>query len=157
MRLVIVAADFNKDIVGAMIEAARQEIQVAGASLGSVLTVPGCYEIPLLAERQIRRENVDGLVILGYIERGKAEGLIQRGQRKDRVQASEESISGRQLARGHRADVSAEVRQASSRVAVESRVGVLVERAQGEETAALLDQRSGAAEQVRLTAALVKV
>ncbi len=70
MRLAIVAADFNKDIVGAMIDAARQEIQAAGASLGNVLTVPGCYEIPLLAERQIRRENVDGLVILGYIERG---------------------------------------------------------------------------------------
>ncbi|HZU36258.1 MAG TPA: 6,7-dimethyl-8-ribityllumazine synthase, partial [Gemmataceae bacterium] len=70
MRLVVIAADFNKDIVGPMIEAARQEIEGAGAVLHELVTVPGCYEIPLVAARCIAQPAVDGLVILGYIERG---------------------------------------------------------------------------------------
>ena len=70
MRLIVIAADFNQAIVGPMIEAACQEMQSSGATLGDVVTVPGCYELPLLAQRQLRRESVDGLVVLGYIERG---------------------------------------------------------------------------------------
>ena len=34
------------------------------------MTVPGCYEVPLLASKLIARADVDALVVLGYIERG---------------------------------------------------------------------------------------
>src|ERR1700676_1095005 len=69
-RLVIVAADFDKEVAGTMIDAAKLEIQEAGAAVSEVVTVPGCYEIPLLADRQMAKPHVDGLVILGFIEKG---------------------------------------------------------------------------------------
>jgi 6,7-dimethyl-8-ribityllumazine synthase len=32
--------------------------------------VTGCYEVPLAAKRLIARQDVDALVVLGYIEKG---------------------------------------------------------------------------------------
>jgi 6,7-dimethyl-8-ribityllumazine synthase len=69
-RLVIVAADFNKDVVGVMIEEAKAEAKGARLDLRGVVSVPGCYEVPLIADLHMGRPDVDLLVVLGYIERG---------------------------------------------------------------------------------------
>lgn len=80
IQLALIAADFNAAIVGPMIETARQDIEAAGAVLQSTITVPGCYEIPLLADRVLSRQSVDGLVILGFIERGETQHGQVMGQ-----------------------------------------------------------------------------
>jgi 6,7-dimethyl-8-ribityllumazine synthase len=69
-RIVIIAAEFNKSLMDAMVEAATQEILEAGAILARTVRVPGCYEVPLHAALQITQDEIDALVILGYIERG---------------------------------------------------------------------------------------
>lgn len=69
-RIVIVAAEFNRELMEAMIEAATEEILEAGASLIRTVHVPGCYEVPLHAALQIAQAGIDALVVLGYIERG---------------------------------------------------------------------------------------
>lgn len=70
-RIAMTAADFNESIVGAMIDAAVDEIRAQGASLaGEVLRVHGSYETPLVASRLLARRDVDAVVVLGYIERG---------------------------------------------------------------------------------------
>ena len=69
-RVVIVAAEFNKELVDAMIDAARNELDISGAVLVRTVRVPGSYEVPLIADLQMAQENVDALVVLGYIERG---------------------------------------------------------------------------------------
>jgi len=66
----IVAAEFNRELIEGMIEAARQEMAAQGVELGSILRVPGCYEVPLVAARAIADDAVDALIVLGYIERG---------------------------------------------------------------------------------------
>jgi 6,7-dimethyl-8-ribityllumazine synthase len=70
-RVAIVAGDFNQRVVGAMIDAAVDEVRAQGASLsGDVLRVHGSYETPLVASRLLARRDVDAVVVLGYIERG---------------------------------------------------------------------------------------
>lgn len=53
-----------------MIAAAKQEIKEIGAKLVCVVRTPGCYEVPLSAEVQLAKDEIDALVVLGYIERG---------------------------------------------------------------------------------------
>jgi 6,7-dimethyl-8-ribityllumazine synthase len=69
-RIVIVAAEFNKELVDVMIETAQNELKEAGAETVRVVRVPGSYEVPLLADLHLAKEDVDAVVVLGYIERG---------------------------------------------------------------------------------------
>ena len=69
-RIVIVAAEFNKELVDAMIETAQNELKEAGAELVRVVRVSGSYEVPLIADLYLAQDGVDALVVLGYIERG---------------------------------------------------------------------------------------
>lgn len=69
-RVAIVAAEFNADLVDAMIAAARAEVDSAGAEMTELVRVAGSYEVPLVADLLLERHDVDALVVLGYIERG---------------------------------------------------------------------------------------
>jgi 6,7-dimethyl-8-ribityllumazine synthase len=69
-RVAVLAADFNKQVVGPMVDAAINELEQAGATVVCVVRVPGSYEIPLLADVLLADHDVDALVVLGYIERG---------------------------------------------------------------------------------------
>ena len=66
----IIAAEFNKPLTDGMVEIAREEMKAHGLSFLRLLHVPGCYELPLVAEIEIADHNVEGLITLGYIERG---------------------------------------------------------------------------------------
>jgi 6,7-dimethyl-8-ribityllumazine synthase len=66
----VVAAEFNKPLVEAMIDAARDEARRHGAVIVEEARVPGCYEIPLAADVLLARPDVAAAVVLGYIERG---------------------------------------------------------------------------------------
>ena len=68
--IVIIAAEFNKELAEGMIEAARQEAEDAGATVIRIIRVAGCYEVPLIADLQAAQKEIDALVVLGYIERG---------------------------------------------------------------------------------------
>lgn len=69
VKLAIVAAEFNRAIVDAMIEIATAE---AGSSSCEVdlVRVSGAYEIPLPVSVLIAKPDVDAVVVLGFIERG---------------------------------------------------------------------------------------
>jgi 6,7-dimethyl-8-ribityllumazine synthase len=66
----IVAAEFNKELIEDMIKTARGEMEACGLPLLRLLRVPGCYEVPLVADIEIARPDVKGLIVLGFIERG---------------------------------------------------------------------------------------
>jgi 6,7-dimethyl-8-ribityllumazine synthase len=68
--IAIVAADFHQKLTLAMLAAAEDEAERAGASIVLTVRVPGCYETPLVAEHVLRRRDVAALVVLGCIERG---------------------------------------------------------------------------------------
>ena len=66
----IIVAEFNKELTDGMLAIAMQEAEDQGIEIGRVLRVPGCYEMPLIAELEMRNTRVRGLAVLGYIERG---------------------------------------------------------------------------------------
>jgi 6,7-dimethyl-8-ribityllumazine synthase len=70
MRFAIVAAQFNKPLVDAMVASAREEAAASGIEITREIRLPGCYELPLVVSAILPRKKVDGLVVLGYIERG---------------------------------------------------------------------------------------
>jgi 6,7-dimethyl-8-ribityllumazine synthase len=69
----IIAAEFNKQLVDEMIKICREELQSHGLKFRRLLRVPGCYELPLVAKLELMLPEVDGLVVLGYIERGETQ------------------------------------------------------------------------------------
>ncbi len=69
-RVAILLAEFNAPLMAAMLAAATQELQLAKGVLADVVKVPGCYEVPLIADLLLASAKIDLLVVLGYIERG---------------------------------------------------------------------------------------
>ncbi len=68
-HLVIVAADFNKEIVDPMIAAAEAAATERGFT-SSVIRIPGCYEMPIVCHAILEKGGVGAIAALGYIERG---------------------------------------------------------------------------------------
>ena len=72
MAVVIIAAEFHKDIIEKMIEAARGELKLQGKKV-LVKMVAGCYEMPLLADKVMRKNGVEAVVVIGFIEKGETQ------------------------------------------------------------------------------------
>jgi len=71
-RFVIVAARFNQSVVDPMISNAlatlkNHETDVASVS---VVRVPGCFELPLVAKNLAQKGEVDAVIALGAVVRG---------------------------------------------------------------------------------------
>lgn len=68
-RFALVASKYNARFVDAMMRAATAEIRRAGGAL-QVIRVPGAYEIPVVAARVAREQEVSAIICLGVILRG---------------------------------------------------------------------------------------
>jgi 6,7-dimethyl-8-ribityllumazine synthase len=53
-----------------MHDAARDEAAALGATITRTISLPGCYETPLVADALLARSDIDAVVVLGFIERG---------------------------------------------------------------------------------------
>jgi 6,7-dimethyl-8-ribityllumazine synthase len=71
-RFAIVSARFYADLADWLEDGARRGLRDCGVSDGDVelVTVPGCFEIPLVARRLIVGGELDGVVALGVVIRG---------------------------------------------------------------------------------------
>jgi 6,7-dimethyl-8-ribityllumazine synthase len=69
MRVAIVAARFNSDIVGRLVDGARAELARHRCDVGETVWVPGAFEIPVVAARLAHGEH-EALVALACIIRG---------------------------------------------------------------------------------------
>lgn len=72
MAIVIIAAEFHKDIIEKMVEAAKLELKTQGREV-LVKRVVGCYETPLLADKVIGLSSTEAVVVLGFIEKGETQ------------------------------------------------------------------------------------
>ncbi|MDG1536380.1 MAG: 6,7-dimethyl-8-ribityllumazine synthase [Candidatus Thalassarchaeaceae archaeon] len=80
MRIAAVCGSFHKAEVEQMLEYARDEATSKNAEVTEAVWVPGSMEAPLALERLLMREDVDGAIALGIIERGQTQHGLVMGQ-----------------------------------------------------------------------------
>lgn len=89
-RVAFVVSTFHHDLTSAMLDSARAELRASGLEDGDmpVVLVPGAFELPLVARRFARREDIDAVICLGlvlkgetthdvYVSQGASQGILQ--------------------------------------------------------------------------------
>lgn len=66
----IVVADFNEEITHAMLRLAEQRAVTIGASVESVVHVPGVFDMPLAVKKLLKKKQIEGVVTLGVVISG---------------------------------------------------------------------------------------
>ena len=69
-KLAIVVAEFNENVTEKMLKQALKRIKELDAQTTYVCKAPGSYDIPLLAQTLIQKDDVDAVVALGAIVQG---------------------------------------------------------------------------------------
>lgn len=85
VKLGIAATEFNWDIVGPMLEFAKQHANFLDAKVTAEVLVPGVYELPLAAKKLVERNDIEAVVTLGAViegETGHDEIVMQQAARK---------------------------------------------------------------------------
>ncbi|HRQ30096.1 MAG TPA: 6,7-dimethyl-8-ribityllumazine synthase [Saprospiraceae bacterium] len=72
MRIGIVAAEWNAEVVDALLEGALQTLASEGISDANVhvIRVPGTFELPSGADLLLRTTKIDGVICLGCVVKG---------------------------------------------------------------------------------------
>jgi 6,7-dimethyl-8-ribityllumazine synthase len=70
MRVALVAARFNEDVVGRLVEGARDELARHGCMVDETLWVPGAFEVPVVAQRLAASGEFEAIVTLACVIRG---------------------------------------------------------------------------------------
>jgi 6,7-dimethyl-8-ribityllumazine synthase len=72
LRVAIIRAEYNRDITRGLERACVAALVEGGIRAGRIdcFTVPGCFEIPLVAQRLGRLKRYDALIALGAVIRG---------------------------------------------------------------------------------------
>ncbi|MDP7078319.1 MAG: 6,7-dimethyl-8-ribityllumazine synthase [Candidatus Undinarchaeales archaeon] len=73
IRLGIVAAEFNYDIVYAMMELAKEHATFLDAEVTHIIKVPGVFDMPLAVRTLLKKKDIDAVVTLGAVIEGSTE------------------------------------------------------------------------------------
>lgn len=76
-NIALILGAFHKKEVEEMLDEAKKTANEIGLKIIEEVWVPGSYEKPLALKRLLAREDIDGVTILGIIERGETKhGLV---------------------------------------------------------------------------------
>ena len=78
--IAIVAGSYHKDKVEKMVEIVRSLSLENNLLIEETCWVPGSMEIPLQIKRILLRESIEGVVVLGIIEKGETDHGLVMGQ-----------------------------------------------------------------------------
>jgi len=70
VRLAIVVAEFNHDVTYLMLQRAVSHAEFLGATITYIVKSPGAYDMALLVDKLLRKDDVDAVVALGAIITG---------------------------------------------------------------------------------------
>jgi 6,7-dimethyl-8-ribityllumazine synthase len=70
MRVAVIAARFNRDIVTRLVEGAREELARQGCDVADTVWVPGAFEVPVVADRVAATGRFEAIVVLACVIRG---------------------------------------------------------------------------------------
>lgn len=76
-NIAIIATLWHKKHLEEMVDEARKTAKQENLNIAKQVVVPGCYEIPLALKRILASKSIDGVVVLGIIERGETKhGMV---------------------------------------------------------------------------------
>jgi 6,7-dimethyl-8-ribityllumazine synthase len=70
MRVAVLAARFNEDVVGRLVAGARDELTRHGCAVADTVWVPGAFEVPVVAQRLAASGAYEAVVALACVIRG---------------------------------------------------------------------------------------
>ena len=70
MRVAVIGARFNADIVGRLVDGARDELLRHGCEVDETVWVPGAFEVPVVAQRLAACGTYEAIVVLACVIRG---------------------------------------------------------------------------------------
>lgn len=79
-NIALVLGSFHKELIEEMREEAKKTAEETGLNIVAEVWVPGSVEKPLALKKLLEREDVDGAVALGIIERGQTKHGMTMGQ-----------------------------------------------------------------------------
>ena len=79
-NIAIICGEFHKKEVTEMLHEARKIAAENNLTIAEEIWVNGSYEKPLALKRILQKENIDGAVMLGIIERGETKHGLVMGQ-----------------------------------------------------------------------------
>ena len=78
-RIVLVCGSYHREAVERMAATARDRAGELGLEIAAERWVPGALECPLALQQLLGRNDVDGAVLLGIIERGETQHGLAMG------------------------------------------------------------------------------
>lgn len=70
MKIALVVSDFNSEVTTLMRDRARLHAESLGVEVSHEIHVPGVFDMPLAIKRLLKRNDVDGVVIIGAVIKG---------------------------------------------------------------------------------------
>jgi len=70
IRLAIVVAEFNKEITNEMLEIAISHSKKLNMHIKKICHVPGTFDMPLVVEKLLEKDQIDVVVTLGAVIKG---------------------------------------------------------------------------------------
>jgi len=68
--IAIVVAEFNMEVTSRMLEVARERSRMLNLNIVKISKVPGTFDMPVIVDALLRRDDVDGVVTLGAVIKG---------------------------------------------------------------------------------------
>lgn len=73
VQLGIIVSDFNKEITYAMLNEAKNCAENLSVKITYICYVPGVFDMPLLVEEMLKKNNIDAVVTLGAVITGETD------------------------------------------------------------------------------------
>jgi 6,7-dimethyl-8-ribityllumazine synthase len=70
LKIALVVSDFNCEVTALMLERARAHAALLGAEVSHVVHAPGVFDMGVLVKRLLKRNDVEGVVMLGAVIKG---------------------------------------------------------------------------------------
>ena len=70
MNIAIVVSEFNEEITSRMLEVAKEKANSMQLTISHICMVPGAYDMPILVDRLLQNQKIDGVATLGAIIQG---------------------------------------------------------------------------------------
>ncbi|MFQ5440757.1 MAG: 6,7-dimethyl-8-ribityllumazine synthase [Nitrosopumilaceae archaeon] len=70
MKIAVVVSEFNQKITSRMLLVAKEKAKLLNLKITYVCEVPGAFDMPIVVDALLQKNNVDGVVTLGAIIKG---------------------------------------------------------------------------------------